>query len=97
MRPQLNGDTLGGRMLGLRVRLPGQRTTFLALPYDEYLVSAGARLGRRRHAAGLRSYFQGSGIDDRGDALEWFLSKQPAIGSTVEITVVETPNWTIPC
>jgi hypothetical protein len=94
--PQVIASTLGGRMFGLRVRLPGEPEISLALPHDQYLVSAAAHVHRRLHAKRANWYFQGSGIDDRDDHLGWFLASQVDVGFVMDVAVVDLPTWTVP-
>lgn len=78
-------------MLGLRVRLKGRRAILMSLDQERYVVSVDAswkRSGARKKA---RTAFTGTGLDDRDDHLRWFTVDDVRVGSTLEITVVDTP------
>ena len=83
-------------MFGLKVTLRGSEPIVLALPQDRYVVSAGARLGHRRHERAPGWQFQASGIDENDDDLRWFSAKCPRRQSALNISVVDSANATLP-
>ena len=83
-------------MFGLKVESRAASALFLALPQDQYLVSAGAHLGRWRHERGPAWFFQASGVDENDDHLRWLSSARPRLRSVLEVTVVDSEVATPP-
>ena len=83
-------------MFGLEVTLPGQQPIIAALDQGRYVVSAGACWRRRAPTKQPELYFQASGRDDGEDHVVWLDEQQPAMGSWLDIGVVDADVATVP-
>jgi hypothetical protein len=62
----------------------------MALDQERYVVSVDASWKRSGFRKKARMAFSGSGVDDRHDFLRWFNADDVRVGSSIEVTVVDT-------